>query len=207
MDEYAVRRAHASEAEALARILADAFLLDPVSMWIFPDDDDRRRMHPAFFRIFVDLALAKGEAYTVCTAGADPVGAALWFAVDVTSPEDHDAEVADLVTKHCGEYAERFRLLQELMTANHPSSESHGYLAFVAVQPDRHGRGYGTALLSDRLRALDGEGRPAYLEASSERSVPLYARAGFEPTGTRVSLPGGPQMTPMWRPAAGGPPA
>jgi ribosomal protein S18 acetylase RimI-like enzyme len=45
--------------------------------------------------------------------------------------------------------------------------------------------------------------RPAYLESSNERNVPLYERLGFE-VRERYVLPSGPPVWLMWRPAAPG---
>ena len=42
------------------------------------------------------------------------------------------------------------------------------------------------------LERCDREGVPAYLEASSERSMRLYERLGWEFTGEAVRLPEGP---------------
>jgi hypothetical protein len=44
----------------------------------------------------------------------------------------------------------------------------------------------------------DRETLPAYLEATSPRSVPLYQRHGFEIVGA-ISVEGSPIITPMLR--------
>lgn len=88
-------------------------------------------------------------------------------------------------------------------SANHPTHAGHYYLPFIAVRPDRHGTGIGTALLRDRLSILDRQRIPSYLEASSERSARLYERLGFTRLERTTDLPGGPSLYPMWRePAA-----
>jgi GNAT superfamily N-acetyltransferase len=47
---------------------------------------------------------------------------------------------------------------------------------FPAVQ----GQGLGSLLLAHTLAQTDALGLPAYLEATSDRNVPLYQRHGFE---------------------------
>jgi ribosomal protein S18 acetylase RimI-like enzyme len=200
-EHHVVRRATAEDAEAITEILAISFVTDPISQWIFPvGDDERARRHPAFFRPFVDLALADGAAYTT----TDLAGAALWLTVDVTAEDEGDGgegpDVARRVAEACGEHAGRFHALDELFSANHPVEETHAYLMFVGVRPGRQNQGVGTALLCDRFVELDETKTPAYLEASSPTNRRLYARLGFDPI-TTLTLPDGPDLWPMWRPA------
>jgi len=54
-------------------------------------------------------------------------------------------------------------------------------------------------LLRDRLTALDEQGVPAYLEASSLDSARLYERLGFRRLAQTTDIPGGPSLYPMWR--------
>lgn len=91
----------------------------------------------------------------------------------------------------------RLAAFTELLRARHPHDREHLYLPFLGVAEP--GRGIGSALLTSRLSRADAEGLPAYLEASSPRSVPLYRRHGFEFLGEPVTLPDGPRLWPMWR--------
>jgi hypothetical protein len=70
-------RADETDAGAIITILSTGFQNDPVSRWLFPDDDARERLHPKFFGPFVKMALEDGEIYTT----EDRSGAALWFPV------------------------------------------------------------------------------------------------------------------------------
>jgi GNAT superfamily N-acetyltransferase len=60
------------------------------------------------------------------------------------------------------------------------------------------GNGYGSALLQASLARCDADGVPAYLEATSERNVPLYERYGFVKLGT-IQAGSSPPLTPMLR--------
>lgn len=193
-----VRRANEADVDAVAATLHAAFRTDPVSSWVFPDENDRERLHPGFMRMFVELAMTTGEVYLTPDAAA----VAVWFPV---SPDDHgDPGFVDRVAEFCGEYyASRFRALDQVMAKNHPAEAPHHYLNFIAVRPELQGKGLGTALLRHKITDLDAIGMPAYLEASSPRSVSLYAREGFVQRGSFNLPDGGPPMFPMWRSPAG----
>ena len=92
-------------------------------------------------------------------------------------------------------------LLQALARA-HPHAP-HWYLYVVGVDPSHQGRGVAGTLLRSRLDRCDVAGDPAYLEATSVATVPLYAHLGFEATGTPALPSGAPVVTAMWRAPAG----
>ena len=196
---HAVRRAGAADAGAITHILAAGFREDPPLAWILPHPGDRERLSPAFFQPFVELVLTEGHGYVT----EDLTGTTLWLDVDVTADTNEDsAAFRQLFIDGLGaEYAKRFFVLDELFSANHPGHESHAYLLFIGVVPQRQGRGVGTALLAEHLRAVDEGSRPAYVEASSRRNSTLYSRQGFAPLGDPITLPDGPSLYPMWRPA------
>jgi ribosomal protein S18 acetylase RimI-like enzyme len=194
---HVIRRAGVEDADMVTQILATSFVTDPISMWIFPvADDELARRNVDFFRPFVDLVLAAGQVYTT----SDYAGAALWMEVNVEEPAEDDEEFGQRVRAACGEYAKQFDILGELFDTHHPGHESHAYLMFVGVRPDRQNEGVGTALLCDRFVDLDATRTPAYLEASSPHNRRLYSRLGFETMRT-LTLPDGPDLWPMWRPA------
>lgn len=176
-----VRRATRADLDAAATTLDLAFRDDPVSSWLFPDPADRARLHPGFMRLFVESALEAGEVYLA----GDAYGAAVWFPVDPAQPDD-DGEFMERLATHCGPYAQRLHEILGTMQAHHPTEETHLHLAFIGVRPDLQNRGIGTALLRHQLLRLDAEGRPAYLESSSPRNIPLYLREGFERIGWNI---------------------
>jgi ribosomal protein S18 acetylase RimI-like enzyme len=191
-----VRRADESDAKAVVATLHAAFFDDPLSTYIFPDPDDRDRLHPEMMRSFVDLALATGEIY----ATADHAAVAVWFTVGLGDDNKDDDTFVDRTAELCGVYGQRFRAVVETLEHHHPTAEPHYYLQFLATIPDRQSQGLGQRMLRDRFAHIDASGMSAYLESSSARSAALYEREGF----TRISpfaFPGGPEAIPMWRAA------
>ncbi|MFJ6936761.1 GNAT family N-acetyltransferase [Streptomyces sp. NPDC101132] len=193
-----IRQAGPADRDAVAKLLDEAFQNDPVSSWVFPDPVHRRAVHGRFLGVFVDVTLEGGRIDVL----ADGSAAALWLRVPAGVHEE-EVDVPALMRETADPDNERCELVGRLMGEIHPTHEEHEYLLMIAVDPARQGEGLGTALIQPVLDRCDREGVAAYLEASSERSRPLYERLGFEFTGTPVRLPDGPLMWPMWRKARG----
>ncbi|AXH93854.1 GNAT family N-acetyltransferase [Micromonospora aurantiaca (nom. illeg.)] len=189
-----IRRASTADAAVVTAILAEAFMRDPVSGWVFPADDHRARVHPAFFGPFVALALRTGEVHVA----GDGLGATLWLPTGDGHDADEGDEFDEMEAAIGAEAMKRFGVLDEMMSARHPA-EPHWYLPFIAVHPDHHGKGVGSALLRNKLAELDQAGTAAYLEASSPRNAALYERLGFRRRPLTLDLPEGPSLYPMWR--------
>jgi GNAT superfamily N-acetyltransferase len=190
-----IRRAGEEDRERISLLIGEAFMDDPVSGWVFPDEAHRREVHPRFFGVFLQAALRDGWV----DVAADYSAAAMWL--PVTGGHDGSAdEGEDDMSRQLAEIAgnERGGLIGQLTAGFHPT-EPHYYLPIIGVRPGHQGRGLGAALIGRVLERCDREGMPAYLEASSTRSRVLYERLGFVFTGRTVDLPGGPQMWPMRR--------
>ncbi len=65
----------------------------------------------------------------------------------------------------------------------------------VAVEPELHNQGIGTAIIRDGLPLAERESRPCYLETSEPRNLALYKRFGFAVLEEATLGKGGP---PAW---------
>lgn len=180
------------EGDALAALIAVAFLpLAPVT-WLVPNPEGRRTILTANFRILVEHAFFFGEVHVL----HDRSAVAVWF--DRTHPIPPPANYGKQLAAATGPYRERFEHLDKLFDTHHPT-EPHHHLAFLAVAPDKQHTGRGTALLRHHHTRLDRIGLPAYLEASSSDNRDLYAKHGYHER-ERFHLPDGTTFYPMWRP-------
>ncbi|MFE6354641.1 GNAT family N-acetyltransferase [Streptomyces rochei] len=200
----AIRTAGEDDRDTVVRLLDEAFQDDPVSGWVFPGEEYRRRTHHRLMGAFTDIVLADGWIDLT----EDGAACALWLSVpgEEDTPEEPDeepAEDAEDVPAQMREAVdpdnERVESIARLTEDIHPSGPAHAYLWMIGVAPERQGEGLGTALIASVLDRCDRDGLPAYLEASSERSKGLYERLGFACTGRVLHLPDGPRMWPMWR--------
>lgn len=182
--------AEVADAERCIDVLALAFAADPGVRWLFPDAERYRTHFPAFARAFGGNAFALGTASRLGSLaaalwlppGATPDEEALIGVVERGTPPDRRAEALEIFAAmgHC-----------------HPE-EPHWYLPLIGTDPAAQGRELGSALLARTLARCDEQGLPAYLEATSERSVPLYRRHGFEVV-TALRIGTCPPITPMRR--------
>jgi ribosomal protein S18 acetylase RimI-like enzyme len=168
-----------------------AFSADPVARWFYPDPHQYLLHLPSFVHAFAGKAFEHKSAYYV----DGYLGAALWLPPDVHP--DQDALVPLLQRSIPEESQQEIFAFIEQMDSSHPS-EPHWYLPMIGVDPDKQGKGYGSALLKHALERCDRDQKPAYLEASSLKSIPLYQRHGFELLGT-IQVGSSPPLFPMLR--------
>jgi ribosomal protein S18 acetylase RimI-like enzyme len=186
------RQSAAAESRALATLVS-AFAADPAVRWMYPDAQQYHADFPAFVRAFAGQAFAHSTADVLEQQSA----AALWLPPGVQPDE---ASVVNVLQRSVNEarLPELFSLLEQ-MGAFHPE-RPHWYLPLIGVSPSGQGRGCGAALLRRGLARCDEDHVPAYLEATSARSVPLYERFGFKVVG-EIKTQTSPSIIPMLRPA------
>lgn len=168
-----------------------AFSADPIARWFYPDPHEYLLHLPGFVREFAGKAFEQCSAYYI----DGYLGAALWLPPDVHPDE---TALAALLQRTIPEknQQEIFAFIEQ-MDRSHPS-EPHWYLPMIGVDPAQQGKGYGSALLKHALERCDDEGKLAYLEASSPKSIPLYQRHGFELVST-IQVGSSPPLFPMVR--------
>lgn len=195
------RRATLADVAPVARTLARAFATDPVVDYFVRADAQRPRALDAWFNFAVKrFGLPGRETWMNEDAGA----VALWLpppqtALNLTVAQEVAALPVFLWVVGLSRIA-RMQRLRAAFDAHHPQAP-HWYLFFLAVDPDRQGQGLGSAMLKATLRPIDAAGGDAYLEASSEKNVPLYLRHGFEVVSEFRPEPSGPMLWGMWRKA------
>lgn len=194
--EHQVSPTDPGQIGAISAMLARAFFDDPVSCYVFPDADRRRRGLPRFFEIQLRTSyIDAGHVYTASGGAA----AALWKPPGpVTQGLAGALRLLPVAPAVGARLPATLRLLAAI-EKRHPR-EPHWYLGVLGTEPDRQGRGLGSAVLRPVLERCDAEGVPAYLESSKETNVPFYRRHGFEVTGEVHAPGGGPTLWLMWRP-------
>ncbi len=153
----------------LSRLLAAAFLTDPVFDWIARPGRRRAEVMEAFFFwLLRTRAIPFGEVWV--SEGV----AAVWIPPDApASPGGFfdQLRLLPLFLRLCG--LPRFlrgSAMGDAMEKSHPH-DAHFYLAFIAVAPRLQGMGLGGAMLEANLRRIDAQGAAAYLENSNPKNA------------------------------------
>jgi GNAT superfamily N-acetyltransferase len=193
-----VRRATPVDVPAMVEIITEAFHLDPVWSWAFPDPTQR----PVHYRQWWNLLIASAMRYDATWLADDGAAVAVWIPpAGVELTDEEDAAVEPLLRSLIGSWADSVLEGLHRFDASHPADEPHYYLSLLGTRNDRRGAGIGMALLSQCLAVIDTEHAAAYLESSNPLNNRRYEAAGFVDQGTFAMPGGGPVVTRMWRPA------
>jgi ribosomal protein S18 acetylase RimI-like enzyme len=175
----------------LMQTIVLGFCADPMARWASPDPAVYLDRRDEFFDAFGGAAFDHGTAFvaddgaavaTWLPPGVEPDNERMEKIMAEQTPDNRKQEMSELFAK-----MEAFRL-----------HEPHWYLPLIAADPARQGQGLGTALMEAAIVRIDKDGRPAYLDSSNPRNVPLYRRFGFEPIG-EIKTASSPVQVPMIR--------
>lgn len=164
---------------------ARAFTIDPMFGYFTRGRLHAHRTLPRLIGGFVDDLAAHGTSWVV--EDHDGVMGISGWCAPGTVPRGlrRDAAIAAKATPEAARVAHPITGLGLLaaLERHHPT-QPHWYLALLAVDPERQGRGLGSALIKPGLDRADDDGLPAYLETQKEANVSWYHRHGFDLTRT-----------------------
>ena len=159
-------------------VIARAFHDDPLTVHLYPDEQQRMRIAPVMFEALVRYDCLFGQVdhlpgFTAVATWMRPGETAETSArLAAAGFDDLPAEVP---------LARLDKFFSAIAPAHKGAApEPHWYLRLLGVDPARQGQGLGSTLIEYGLRRADETSQPCYLETFAERNVPLYLRHGFE---------------------------
>jgi len=179
--EIEIVRLPESQIQRAGEAMARAFFFDPLTVYMFPDTEQRARLLPLHFTPFIRYVHLYGEVFA--TSG-DPDGVAVWLRPGELElrPEGIKLVGLDKAAELIGEEAvQRFLTMEKHIEQYHKQDVAarHWFLPLLAVDTPLQGKGIGGALLRPMLERADVEGLPAYLWTVQPRNPPFYRRHGF----------------------------
>lgn len=106
-----------TDTDAVAELVGSAFHDLDVARWLIDDPNQRAKVLPANFAIYVEHAMAHGEIHL---AGDEPVAVAVWFHQDRELAPPPPADYDTRLQAACGRWVDRFRELDAAFDAHHP---------------------------------------------------------------------------------------
>jgi predicted N-acetyltransferase YhbS len=194
-----IRDATERDFSAVTKIVATAFVENPVACWLDPDASHRRLTVLAYIGGLVRRTIGAGVARVV-EDGGEIVGAAMWSRHSGAGRSVAAMLVGGGTDRALTEVHRRRRELDRLVDVRRPRGVVCQQLLCVGVRPDRQGRGIGSSLLIAHHAFLHITGTPAYLVAAVGRPHAWFEQHGYSGLGPPQLLPGGPSMQAMWRP-------
>jgi ribosomal protein S18 acetylase RimI-like enzyme len=196
---FTIAPASPADLEEAAAVLATAFRQDTVTSTLVSGPDRGRRL-ALLFQAMLRSGAASSSRVDLARRDTDGVvlGVAVWETPDARHSLLDQARQLPMFARALGLRGLPRALRLQRTLAQHRPAEPHWYLAQIGVGDGARGAGVGGALLESRLRAIDADALPAYLESSNERNRALYRRSGFRSIASITGIPG---MAPaaMWR--------
>jgi len=178
-----------------ADLLTRAFYDDPLMLYLFPDDSERRDMGKHFFLPNMKHATQQGKLYTTGSFR----GVAVWrfFGIQpIPEKETADDPRVQLPVLMGAAPFQRLMYVVQCTTEIHKNlmPEKHCYLLFLGVDTEWQGKGIGGVLIRPILEMADEKGLACYLETNKARNVEFYRKQGFTIGEERQMPEGGPYV-------------
>jgi len=190
-----IKRLPEDQIEAASRVAARALHDDPLSIYYYPDPIERKIKNVTRCKNLILLGILSGEVYTI---SGDVQSVAVWNPFRITGliKGNQSKEILRKLRKIRREmpsdrlFTERYGIITEIFNSLHNEHANfpNWYLTLIAVDPLHQGKGYASMLIRAKLREIDKQNVPCYLNTQNENNVPLYEHFGFELVGkTKVT--------------------
>jgi ribosomal protein S18 acetylase RimI-like enzyme len=190
-----VERVGTSELGVAARVLAEAYVHDPVLLWAMPKMATRLSDATAFFTFYLHRMLDQRREVFVTS---DRSAVAVMTSISVAERESRRSPhtLRGLVRKP-STAADFIRWIETFQP-----DFNHKYLEFIGILPTHRSKGLGSMLLRRLLELSELEGLPVWSWSSNPRNLPFYRRLGFE-IGNKLRRDAGtPAVTLLFHPVS-----
>ena len=162
-----------------AEVLARAFQDDPLSKYVFADEEERQRRLPAHFGAALRYGVQFGAVNVVSGSGA--VIALPPGETDVTPARAEQGGLTQLPDLIGPEAAARFFGVMGAAEPMHHryAPMPHWYVMVLGVSPEAQGNGLGRDLLQSVFAEADPGRLPVYLETTRAANIAFYGHMGF----------------------------
>lgn len=179
------------ETDTAARVLAGAFMHDPLFEYFFPDEKQRAGLSFYTFRFITAHAVSKGSVYST-SPGIE--GVSIWLPSSMIE-RGLIAQLRFGVLRMLFSQG-REALNRQISASSHMRAlhcdllpENHLYLSTIGIAKEFRGLGLASGLMDPGLAMADSKNLPCYLDTHNENNLGLYERYGFRVAAESV-IPG-----------------
>jgi ribosomal protein S18 acetylase RimI-like enzyme len=170
------------QVDPASKVCGRAHQDDPVSIYCFPDQSERKNKLRYFFELVLRYGLLYGEVYITSPNLEGIVTWLPFWESEITIERQERCGLRETLSKLGREPVKRWIPIEKYYYSLHKQRVNypHCYLANIAVDPIYQGKGFASTLLRVKLAEIDEQKLPCYLETFNEKNVPFYQHFGFE---------------------------
>jgi len=170
--------------EKAIQVAGSAFQDDPVTMFTYPDERERKQKLQYGFYMLYKYGIKHGLTYAT---SKNLEGITIWLPPKKTYPSTWT------MMRYGGFYTIRkvglkIKAMKRTMAIFNYEDEKHKelvpydhwYFQNIAVKPEEQGKGYGRLLINTMIKNIESDGLPIYVETNTDKNVLIYQKYGFE---------------------------
>ncbi|MHA1986599.1 MAG: GNAT family N-acetyltransferase [Promethearchaeota archaeon] len=181
------KRLQNDQIEVASRVAARAFQDDPLFIYYYPDPIERKIKTVTNCRYLILLGILSGEVYTT---SRDIQGVAIWNTYGLKD-QTKGKQSKEIIRKLRGVkrkmfsdpiFTKKYSINNIICNSLHSKHANfpHWNFSMLTIDPLHQGRGYASMLIKPKLREIDKENLPSYLNTHKEDNVSLHEHFGFK---------------------------
>jgi ribosomal protein S18 acetylase RimI-like enzyme len=169
-----------NDLEAAVKIMSEAFFMDPLWVYLLPNEDRRKKVLKSFFEILLLAGISNNQVYGV----SNPIeGVVIWEKPDSTFNFPWKVLIPGIVffimnivvLIRAWSVFRKFSIMQENNTPG-----KHYYLISIGINPESQGKGLASILIRPFLDESIRNGYGVYTETVTPENVPIYEHYGLK---------------------------
>ena len=178
--------------EAASRVVFYALQNDPLSFYYYPHPIERKNKTLPRCEYTILLGILTGEVYTI---PSNIKGVAIWntYGIKDQTTGEQSKEIIRKLRKvkrkmfSDRRFSKKYRITLEICNSLHNEHANfpHWNLTMLTVDPLRQGEGYASILIRSKLREIDKQNLPCYLQTQNENNMSLFEHFGFKLVGEK----------------------
>jgi len=181
------KRLQNDQIEVASRVAARAFQDDPLFIYYYPDPIERKIKTVTNCGYLILLGILSGEVYTT---SSDIQGVAIWntYGIKDQTTGKQSKEIIRKLRRVKRKmfsdrvFTEKYSINNEICNSLHNEHANfpHWNFSMLTVDPLYQGKGYASMLIKPKLREIDKQNLPCYLNTHKENNISFHEHFGFK---------------------------